>query len=546
MADPLVDRSLVETALVETALVDKGDDAEETDEGRARRRRRNRLLIVAATLVALIGGGLLIASPWSDGAEPSGRSAPTTVGPGGSTTEAPALSGHLVVGDFGEALTVQWANDGEQGSDDMGAPTSRLSTVMLAADGADPDGPWLSAGVELLDRSDRKSFDPAIYFGDSSGRKVMIGSVAGYYVKSAWTGSDVLVFGPVNDGFSVTFSAAGISQADLVTIAEELVLEEADDDATARPVFGPKADELGLHPIASYEQDTWGFGGLSLTPMASGFASGSVVVSYLTEDGNNLTVTNGVAPAGLDVLAVARVLLGDATEVTVHGLPAIQGGDLSTGDMVVWVEGGRTIAVSGDVDDLLAAAEAVEVADDAEWDDLLAAVEANMGMPGPAVTESWLIGAGDLPDATTWTIDGGLDDDGRLVLCSGSFSNDGSSMNGCNGAHEVGEPSLFMGDLLSTSDGVGVGLVATVPNDLAGTVLRFTDADGVVSEVPLKVIRDDWTFLAAAIAVSTPGTAALVAADGSEVATLEITDDMLGTGAGPSITTATAVAVSGG
>ena len=60
------------------------------------------------------------------------------------------------------------------------------------------------------------------------------------------------------------------------------------------------------------------------------------------------------------------------------------------------------------------------------------------------ISESWLIGAGDLEDSTTWLIDGGLDDEGRLVLCVAAFSNDGGSMQGCSGeGHDVTAPALF-------------------------------------------------------------------------------------------------------
>ncbi len=48
----------------------------------------------------------------------------------------------------------------------------------------------------------------------------------------------------------------------------------------------------------------------------------------------------------------------------------------------------------------------------------------------------------------------------------------------------------------------------------------------------LKAIRDDWPFLAAAIGVATKGTAVLLAADGTELAHLEITDDALDGGGG--------------
>lgn len=533
------------------SLVDKGDDAEETEAGRARRRRRRNLLIGGfVALDVAVGAGLLIAKPWAGDSADSGDGGAAPRATAGDVAESagePTLSNHLVIGDFGEHLTVQWANDGEQGAADMGMAPSRRSTTVLAAEGADRDGPWLYAEVELLDRFERRSFDPATYFGDPSGRNVTVGDVPGYYVQAGWTGAQMLIFGPVDDGYSVTFSAVGITQADMVAIAEDMVLAEADDLSVARPVFGPKADELGLLPLAAYEQDSWGIGSGATMSVTSSFTPTSSVVSYTTDDGHNVSVTNDVAPAGMDLLAIARVMLDDATEVTVHGLPAVQGSEQFAGSAIVWVEGGRTIAVSGDVDDLLAVAQAVEPADDQAWDEVISVAQANMNDPMVAITESWLIGAGDLEDSTTWTIDGGLDDDGRLVLCSSAMSNDGSSMNGCNGSHAVDEPALYAGDSLSIDAGQAVGIVATVPAALAGAVLRVTDEDGRVTEVPLREIRAGWTFHAAAVAVSSPGTATLVAADGSELATLDIGDDVLGTAVGgdTASTTAPAVVVSG-
>lgn len=271
--------------------------------------------------------------------------------------------------------------------------------------------------------------------------------------------------------------------------------------------------------------------GSGLTPFGSS-------VSYLTDKGHNVTVNNEPAPAGFDLVAVAKVMVEDAEEVTVHGLPAVKGSDQFSGDVVVWVEGGRSISVTGDLDDLVAAAEAVEEADGTTWDDLVAAAQATMGNPGAAMPETWLIGAGDLEDSTTWMIEGGVDDNGLLQLCSAAFSNEGGSMSGCNGAtHEVAEPSVFFGDGVGMDGAVGVSIIATVPNSMAGAVLRFTGEDGTVTEVPLKVVRADWSFQAAAMAVSVTGAAVVIGADGAELANVEVTDDNLEAAGGNTATT---------
>ncbi|MGB8859059.1 MAG: hypothetical protein WCC60_07385 [Ilumatobacteraceae bacterium] len=521
------------------SLVDKGEDAEETDEARTRRRRRTRAIALGGSFaVVAVGAGVLVARPWATDGKPTTAASATSTLPGGAAGVEPTLSSHLVIGDIGEKLTVQWANDGEANAGQMGQPTGRRSMAMLAKPGATSDGPWLWAAVDLLDRFDRKSFDPSNYMGDPSGRKVMIGDVAGYYLDAGWTGSHMLVFGPVDDGFAVSFNANGLSQADMVAIAEELTLQEDADQALARPVFGPKAAELELAPVAAFDQDAWGFGGGAMISVGSGLTPFGSSVSYLTDKGHNVTVNNEPAPAGFDLVAVAKVMVEDAEEVTVHGLPAVKGSDQFSGDVVVWVEGGRSISVTGDLDDLVAAAEAVEEADGTTWDDLVAAAQATMGNPGAAMPETWLIGAGDLEDSTTWMIEGGVDDNGLLQLCSAAFSNEGGSMSGCNGAtHEVAEPSVFFGDGVGMDGAVGVSIIATVPNSMAGAVLRFTGEDGTVTEVPLKVVRADWSFQAAAMAVSVTGAAVVIGADGAELANVEVTDDNLEAAGGNTATT---------
>ena len=516
------------------ALVDKNEDADETQQGRARRQRRTRsAAVVASLIVVALVAGLLIAQPWKSDPRSAVQHGDKATSAASAGTAEPTLSNRLVLGDVGEALTVLWANDGEANIAQMGQPTGMRSLSVLAAPGADFAGPWLTVSVELLDRFDRQSFDPSNYFGDPGGRKVSVGDLNGYYLDSGWTGSHLLVFGPVNDGFAVSYNAAGLTQAQMVSVAEEMTLKEDLDQALARPVFGPTAEELGLAPVTTFDQEAWGFGGGAMVSVTGGLTPFGTSTSYVTDKGHTLTVANEAVPEGMDVLAVARVMLQDAEAVTVHGLPALKGTDQFSGDVVLWVEGGRLVSVTGDMADMLAVAESVEVADESAWNALLAASEADMGDPGSMISESWLIGAGDLEDSTTWLIDGGLDDEGRLVLCVAMFSNDGGSMQGCNEAtHEVAEPTLFTSDGLNMNGSLGVVLVATAPNEFAGAVLRFTDENSEVSEAPLKLIRDDWTFLAAAIGVATKGTAALVAVDGTQLAHLEITDDVLDGGGG--------------
>lgn len=534
-------------------LVDKGEDWQETDEGQAHGRRRARRIVAAcAVAVVAAGTGLVIARPWAGDSSSSSQASVETSLSHNDDAPAVTLSNLLVLGDIGQPLTVQWASDAASNGDQMGKPTGRRTIAMLAKPGATSDGPWLWVDVELLDRWDRQSFDPQSYIGDSGGHSVTVGTNKGYYLDSDWTGSTLLLFGPVNDGFAVGLNSQGLTQPELMSIAEELTLDEHTSDATASPVFGPMVSELGLEPIAAFEQDVWGFsgagGGNALSALGGGFGPTATSVSYLTEDGKTVSVSNDVSLAGVDFAAVATLAFDDAEAVTVHGLPAMKGSNQFSGDMVVWVEGGRTISVAGDIDDLLAAAEKVEVVDAATWSSLVQESQANMGNMSNGVSESWLIGAGDLDDSTTWLIEGGLDDDGGFVLCSSAIGTDGSMMQGCGSRREVDAPGLFANDGLSLNGGEAVGLVATVPNNLGAATLRFTATGGAVTEVALKVVRSDWSFTAGALGVTTTGTGVLLAADGTALATLEVTQDVLstGSGVGGDATASTVAAATGG
>ena len=180
---------------------------------------------------------------------------------------------------------------------------------MLAAPGATSDGTWLSVSVDLLDRFDRRSFEPSTYIGDPGGRKVAIGDVDGFYVESGWTGSHMLVFGPVNDGFAVSFDAEGLTQAQMVSIAEEMTLKEDADRALAQPVFGPKAAELGLVLVTAFDQESWGFGGGAMISVTGGLTPFGTSMSYVTDEGHTITVANEAVPDGMDLLAGGQ---GDA------------------------------------------------------------------------------------------------------------------------------------------------------------------------------------------------------------------------------------------
>ena len=99
-------------------------------------------------------------------------------------------------------------------------------------------------------------------------------------------------------------------------------------------------------------------------------------------------------------------------------------------------------------------------------------------------------------------------------------------------------PTLLTTGSFDVTDAVAiVGLAA--PDVEA--VLRFTADDGTVSEAPVASVREDWPFLVAVLAVTSTGTAELVAADGTVLTTREITETDLVLG-GVDIGVATTVA----
>jgi len=503
-------------------LVDKGVDAEERDDPSANRRRARRRLGIGGAAVAVAAGALVATAPWSSDGDTSNGSAKststTTARSSSGSVEEPTLSSRLIVGDLPDGYSVQWV---DEPVDDGSIDELPLATnVLLAADGAlADDGPWLTATVVLLDRFERKSFDPEAYVSTGDGVAVTVGDLKGSYVATDFSDHSVLAFGPVKEGYVVTFNSKGLTKADLLSIAGEMDLDESTSDALAWPLFGPAVDELRLQTVTSYTDASSGFGGGPLS-VALGSFGGGTNVNYGSND-DTLSLSNSVPPAGMDVLTLARFGLSKAKDVTVHDLPAVIG-EIGGGfgvSAVMWLEGGRLVTVvSGDGDGLLEIAESVRPADDSEWNALNdAAQTGDFGQP----QQTWLIGVGELEDATTWLIEGSVGDGGDLTLCVNNSSVD-SSGGGCTTGEPVGGPAVLDAGMLGMDGPTAEGYVAVVPNDVVGAVLRFTADDGAVTEVPLKVVRSDWSFQAAAIAVTSDGEIRVVSADGTVLTTLTV------------------------
>lgn len=514
-------------------LVDKGIDEDERDDAPRGSRRRRTALIGGGVVAALAIGGLAIAQPWaaSDDDTAAPGVAPLITQRPSAELVIPELSNRLAASVVPEGLMPTWVNDGET-NDFPDDGTTMAANVLLVGEGADfTDGPWVGVTVSLLDKFERKSFDPSQYLMSADGQQLQINGLDGMFAKNDFGGdTSELVYGPVNEGYVVTLSAIGLTQADMVDIAAELSLQESDDDAVAWPQFGATVGELGLTPMASYEQPSFGFGGGFQLVALGGSSPNATSVNYSSEAGDSVAISNDIAIPGLDTLAMARFVIAKEKEVTVHDQPAVTGSidELFGGTVVVWQEGGRSMSVyaSGDVD-VVAIAESVSEFDEQEWADLIAEAEANQGDDfSGQPSETWLIGAGELEDATTWLVEGSVDEDGKVTWCTGALSADSSST-GCNSSGGVEVSAIIAVGSVGADGDAAPAYVATVPIATVGAVLRFTADDGTVTEAPIREIRPEWPFLAAATAVTDVGRLEIIGADGTVIDALDITADDL-------------------
>lgn len=520
-------------------LVDKGIDEDERDDGTARRNTRTRQWVIGGgAVLALAAGGLAITRPWEGSDDTHGKApaAGVTIAPPAGERVEPELSNRLAIGELPEDYRVQWVTDGENGVfDGLGEPMS--TNVILAGPTATvTDGPWLSVTVVLLDKFDRRQFEPIDFVAASDGLDLRINELDGVFATNDFDDSVELAFGPMNEGYVVTMAAVGLTQAEMVAVATELQLSESASEAVAWPQFGPKVSELELQPLASFEQPNSGFGGGP--GMQFGVLSGSTPtatsVSYATADFEMISLTNDAVIPGLDMLELVRFITQDAQDVTIHGQPAVMGSmdERFGGSVIAWAEGGRSVVLftMGELDDPVALAESVKVLDEGAWADLATEAEANQeeGDFSSEPSETWLIGAGELEDSTTWLVEGAVDEDGNATWCTAAMDN-GSSSTGCNSSGKVEAPAIVSIGTVGADGDFAPAYVAAVPVGTVGAILRFTAGDGTVVETSIHEVRPDWPVLAAAIAVTEVGTLQIVAADGTAMDTVEITDDDLTT-----------------
>jgi hypothetical protein len=231
------------------------------------------------------------------------------------------------------------------------------------------------------------------------------------------------VFIEVDDSSSVALFSRTLTDAELLGAADDLDLGTGPLDPPAR--------------LADLDQVGTAHGALSPGAVMLPFAVASGhVVGYADEasDGERGIYVASVA-GGDEVLAVARWALGATGQaVDVDGVEGWSGspyGDGST--LLVWkASPTAVVAVTGfgiDEAALLAAAESVRAATDAEWADLLRVSE-TVSVPRDAQVG---VSSGDAPGAAFAAY---VDADGNL--CLAYDESNGSSSESCGGSSEVG------------------------------------------------------------------------------------------------------------
>jgi hypothetical protein len=516
-------------------LVDKGIDKDELNDRPERTGGRKKWVLLGVGVV-VVGGLTATALTVIGGDSTPGSSAETTApaGDGDGTEQGGEAAGPLtfrryVAEKIPDDFVVTYVSDPQSNFGGPGvdvAPMSEQSTLLLVgADGTYEEGPWLGVSVQLLDRFERRNFQPSNYVDMTTAKDVTIGGLKGVVSKN-FDGSTGVVFGPVNDGFAVTVSGRGIPENQLVEIANELTLEEDEDKAMARPVLAELPAGLELTVLADYSVPSWGgFGGFT-PPLLFGSPL-TASINYSTKDdfSDYITVSSEKLDAAFDADALIRFIIDDVKDVKVGDIDAVTGTgpDMMGGsEIVAWVQDGYFIAVTGsvDVEELVTVAQSVAEGSEEKWEELRREGERNSGGFQPRSVDSWLVDSGDLSTSLTWVIEAGFEDDdvdGDLLLCSSAMSGDGStSSSGCSqNLPQVPTPWITEGPDISFNVSAP-SYVAFVGNDVVGARLRLVAADGtIVVERPLHVVRSDWPFQMAAIAVEAAGTVELVGSDGA-------------------------------
>ncbi|MEZ5217397.1 MAG: hypothetical protein R2715_12655 [Ilumatobacteraceae bacterium] len=494
--------------------------------------KKRRWVLPVAVIAALglgIGGTAVLLGGNSDDGDASASATTESGDPGGSTgagsaTQFELPSSRWLLDPIPENFALSWISDPSSENNDFGQSPSG-TMVLLAAPGTTVDeGPWLTVSVRTFAEMTGGRFDPQMMLNVERPENVRVGEFDGA-AGTSWDGSEQLTYGPVDTDYAVTLAADGLTRAQLVTIGAALKV------AGGAPRLDPSVLPVEMEVVTTSDA--------SWDTSPSALAYGPISVNYNaatpTSEGGFLMLNQRLRDATGDPLRVARFLLSDAEDVTVHGQPAVLGrpsadqfGGGFDAKAVVWAEGDSVLYLYTQSDlDLMALAESTIEADSAAWDaaqeEMLAEQrrqEEFWNNPPPA----WLIGAGELDSSTTWIVEGSLldNEDGPpgLVVSLNEMQANGSTGMGYDPSQQVTEfPNLYVaaGGMESRAI-VGFG-----PLDPTGYVLRVTTEDGTVIEEPLRTVRPDWPASAAAVGLraDVAFTAEIVGPDGVTVSSTE-------------------------
>jgi hypothetical protein len=540
-ASPPPSRVVINTS----SLISRDDDSEIETTAKAPRRGR-RIALAAGAVAVLAGGTLAVTQPWSDD-DTSTLEAPDNStdddGDDDDDTDAtlpePDISARWLLTDIPEGYrltSVFDPNNMPEGQGPFPMEEPRFGTVtqymFTGPDATFEDGPFIAVTASLIDQFEREDFD-AIRFvqnyqGDASQfRAVTINEFSGA-IGTNWDQTKSLLWGVLEEGFVVSIAYAGVDESDVLAIAEGITLEVDGKEAT--PVFDGAVADAGLEPFAESSQPNWG--GINFGVNVPLYGQGNNVnVSYSDETAGRYTNLNVfVSDPSVDLVRIAKFWLADAEDATIHGQPAVFGAtpsNFGSGDLIVWSEGGRTFVLSSDgaSRDGPTVAELAEDFAEVDEDAWLTAIEEAAQFQGGfnGVSESWIVAVGDADDSSTWIIEANIVDE-VVFWCTWLNTSDGSSGGGCQSAGDVEVPSLSEGPLIGWNGQVPT-IVAQVPFDEPGWVLRYTTDDGGVTDVPVVTTRDGWGAALGALLPTAAGTAELIDPAGAVVDTLELSDD---------------------
>ena len=332
----------------------------EAGAGEAAPHKRARWMVptaVAAVLAVGAAGAVAVWQPWADDGS-------VQLDGGSTSDDEPTLSERLVIGALADELQTGTRSDVEtSGIFDSGTVGYIFSAPGAHIDFSGDSGRWAAflAAPEDTDDISMPEDTPLTIQGAPGGFDENDGSNQGLD----------LTFGPVG-GKLINVVGVGLTKAEILALAEVIRI---DGDAITITDGAALADLEPIGPIDVYAAVLT----VTLTVAGGGFApGGSTMLCYGPAGTTCLAHADSL---GEETMAMAKFFFSAGNPTEVHGQPAFFAdldlgeaafGDAALGDQrhLVWVEGGRLLVVSGDVEDdeLLALAESVRVATDEEWD----------------------------------------------------------------------------------------------------------------------------------------------------------------------------------